>query len=73
MEIQTVLLEKMKHNCEELLQSLKEYESNAEMFCLKEIQAVIKDSRIDDFDAVEEIVSILNKYGWSTGSRHDFG
>lgn len=66
-------LEEIKCNCQELLQLLEQYEQGSETLCLKEIQAIIKNSEADDFEAIEEIVCILNKYGWNTGSRHDFG
>ena len=39
---------------------------------LGEIQAVIKDEDISDFDAIEEIVCIFEKYKISAGCRHDF-
>lgn len=40
---------------------------------LSEIQKVIKNDDISDFDAVEEIVCIFEKYKISAGIRHDFG
>ena len=39
---------------------------------LSEIQAVIKNEDYSDFDAVEEIVCIFEKYKISCGVRHDF-
>ena len=39
---------------------------------LNEIQKVLK-SDIDDFEMVEEIVLIFEKYGLDAGSCHDFG
>ena len=39
---------------------------------LSEIQKVIKDENYSDFEAVEEIVCIFNKYNIDTGSCHDF-
>jgi len=39
---------------------------------LSEIQKVIKDETYSDFDAVEEIVCIFEKYNIDFGSRHDF-
>ena len=66
-------LEEIKCNCQELLQLLEQYEQDSETLCLKEIQAVLKNSEADDFEAIEEIVCILNKYGQNTGTRHDFG
>ncbi len=40
---------------------------------LSEIQNVIQNEDISDFDAVEEIVCIFEKYKISAGARHDFG
>lgn len=40
---------------------------------LAEIQNVIQNEAISDFDAVEQIVCIFEKYKISTGIRHDFG
>lgn len=40
---------------------------------LEEIQKVIKDDNISDFDAIEKIVCIFEKYKISASPRHDFG
>ncbi len=39
---------------------------------LSEVKAIISDGSLSDFDAVEEIVSVLESYGIDAGSRHDF-
>lgn len=39
---------------------------------LSEIQKVIKDEHYSDFDAIEEIVCIFEKYNIDFGFRHDF-
>ncbi len=39
---------------------------------LYEIQKVIKDEKYSDFDAIEEIVCIFEKYNIDCGFRHDF-
>ncbi len=40
---------------------------------LNEIQCVIQNTEIeDDFDVVEEIVCIFEKYNMNAGGRHDF-
>ena len=39
---------------------------------ISEIQKVIKNEEYSDFDAVEEIVCIFEKYSIDAGSRHDF-
>lgn len=39
---------------------------------ITEIQQCIKDSVLSDFDVVEKIVAIFEKYHIDAGSRHDF-
>ncbi len=39
---------------------------------LNEIQKVIQDETYSDFDAMEEIVCIFEKYHIDAGIRHDF-
>ena len=39
---------------------------------LNEIQKVIKDESYSDFEAIEEIVCIFEKYNIDAGFRHDF-
>ena len=39
---------------------------------LAEIQKVIKDEDYSDFDAIEKIVCIFEKYKIDAGFRHDF-
>ena len=40
---------------------------------LSEISCVIQNDKLSDFDAIEMIICILEKYNIQTGSRHDFG
>lgn len=40
---------------------------------LSEIQKIIQNDDISDFEAIEQIVVIFEKYGVSAGTRHDFG
>ncbi len=40
---------------------------------LSEIQKIIQNDELSDFDAVEEIVLIFEKYHICCGGRHDFG
>ncbi len=41
---------------------------------LNDIQYIIKNDDIeDDFDVVEEIVRVFEKYNIDAGNRHDFG
>ncbi len=39
---------------------------------LSEIQKVIKNESYSDFEAIEEIVCIFEKYNIDSGFRHDF-
>lgn len=39
---------------------------------LRETQKVIHDEKYSDFDAIEEIVCIFEKYEIDAGFRHDF-
>ena len=39
---------------------------------IAEIQEVITDEKYSDFDAIEAIVCIFEKYNIDAGNRHDF-
>ena len=39
---------------------------------LSEIRDIIGNDEISDFEAVEEIVLVFEKYGITAGGRHDF-
>lgn len=39
---------------------------------LNEIKNILCNNNLSDFDAIEEIVCIFEKYGIDTGGRHDF-
>lgn len=39
---------------------------------LNEIKIILSNDTLSDFDAIEEIVCIFEKYGIDTGGRHDF-
>ncbi|MGM9936423.1 MAG: hypothetical protein ACI38A_03675 [Candidatus Ornithomonoglobus sp.] len=45
---------------------------NSEEEVINEIQEVLRNEDYSDFDAIEEIVCIFEKYGLDAGSRHDF-
>lgn len=40
---------------------------------LSEIQEIVQNDNISDFDAIEQIVNVFEKYKISSGIRHDFG
>ena len=63
-----------------IMQRLEDFEINADEIAdttainaLAEIQNVIQNENISDFDAVEQIVCIFEKYKIDAGIRHDFG
>ncbi len=39
---------------------------------LSEIQEIVKNSELDDSEAIEEIICIFEKYNLDFGSRHDY-
>ncbi len=64
---------KLQAYLESLELDVKEIVDSRALACLKEIQAVIQDENLDDFYAIEAIVSVFEKYGIDAGTRHDFG
>ena len=46
---------------------------NIALRALADIQQVIMDESLSDFDAIEEIVCLFEKYNLNAGFRHDFG
>ncbi len=40
---------------------------------LSEIQEIVQNNELSDFDAMEQIVCVFEKYKISAGARHDFG
>ena len=39
---------------------------------ISEIQKIVKDENYDDFEAMDEIVRVFERYDVSAGNRHDF-
>lgn len=63
-----------------VIQRLKEIDIDADKIAdtaaisaLSEIQNIIQNDDVSDFDAVEQIVCIFEKYKISAEIRHDFG
>ena len=77
MNIKTELL---KDHISDFVQSrIEDFEIDASQIAdttatqmLSEIQTVIKNESYSDFDVVEKIVCIFEKYSIDSGSRHDF-
>ena len=62
----------VKRNIEDFEIDESKIADTAAIQILSEIQEVIKDEKYSDFDAMEQIVCIFEKYNISAGSRHDF-
>ena len=65
--------------CETVTKNLGDLEIDADKIAdttaisaLSEIQRIFSDQNTSDFDAVERIISVFEKYGLDYGSRHDF-
>ncbi len=63
-----------------ILHSIKNLDINYEQIAhinsviiINEIQKVVTNNILDDFEKIEEIISIFEKYGIDIGSCHDFG
>lgn len=44
----------------------------AAIMALSEIKNIINDESLSDFEAIEDIIFVFNKYRIDFGSRHDF-
>lgn len=62
----------VKHNIEDFEIDASCIADSVAINMLSEIQSVIKNEDYSDFDAIEEIVCIFEKYNIDFGSRHDF-
>ena len=62
--VQNVIRE-AKFTANEIVQSVA-------LSALAEIQEVLKNDGLSDFDAIEQIVCIFEKYNIDCGVRHDF-
>ena len=77
MEIKLDLLK--KYICDTIDNQLCDFEIDADKIAdttaikaLSEIQSIISDHSNSDFDAVEKIVCVFEKYHLDFGERHDF-
>ena len=62
----------LKYNIEDLEIDASQIADSTAVRMLSEIQNVIKNDNYSDFDAMEEIVCIFEKYNIDYGFRHDF-
>lgn len=77
MEIKTELLKRhitdyINNQIEDFKIDANEITNTIAISMLSEIRNVIKNENYSDFDVVEEIVCIFEKYKINTGFRHDF-
>jgi len=42
------------------------------LLALSEIQKIVKNDELSDYDAIEEIIDIFEKYNLDSGNRHDW-
>ena len=66
------LVDFMVRNLENLDMDIDKMADTTAINLIGEIQAVIMDNLKSDFDVVEEIVCIFEKYNVNAGCRHDF-
>ena len=77
MKIKTELLK--RYIADYINHQIEDFEINADKIAdttaikvLAEIQEIIKNQEYSDFEAIEEIVCIFEKYKIDAGCRHDF-
>lgn len=62
----------IKHRLDDMVVDSNEIVNTVAIDALSEIQKIIQDDTYSDFDAIEEIVCVFEKYQISAGVRHDF-
>jgi len=75
MKLKIELLSKEIANCiANVLQDIDadEISDTTAINALSEIKEIIKNPDLSDFEAIEEIVCVFEKYNIDFGSRHDF-
>lgn len=75
MKIKTELLSKEITNC--IINNLENIDADkiadtTAICALSEIKNILKNPRLSDFEAIEEIVCVFERYNIDFGSRHDF-
>ena len=70
--IQSYIIDLVKTVLEDTNFQASEIADTTAISALSEIKSIISDENLSDFDAVEEIVCVLESYGIDVGSRHDF-
>ncbi len=62
----------IKRKLEEEFVDMDEHIARIAVYALSQIREIIQKENLPDFDVVEEIVCILEKYNIDCGFRHDF-
>lgn len=62
----------VKNNIEDFEIDVSKIADTTATQALTEIQSIIKNKDYSDFEAIEEIVCVFEKYNIDSGSRHDF-
>ena len=62
----------IKYRLDDMVVDANEIVNTVAIDALSEIQKIIQDDTYSDFDAIEEIVCVFEKYQISAGVRHDF-
>ena len=75
MKLKTELLSKELANC--IANTLQDIDADkiadtTAICALSEIKDIIKNPQLSDFEVIEEIVCVFEKYNIDFGSRHDF-
>ena len=77
MKIKTEIIKSYIADC--ICNSISDFEINADEIAdakavevLGEIQKILHQNELDDFEMIEEIVCIFEKYNLDTGVCHDF-
>ena len=70
--LKSYLCDFIKHQIEDFDIDASQIADTTAIQILSEIQSVIKDDTNSDFDAVEKIVCIFEKYNLDVGCCHDF-
>ncbi len=70
--LRNYLSDYVKNNIEDFEIVASEIVDTSAVSALAEIQKIIKNEEYSDFEAIEEIVCVFEKYNIDFGSRHDF-
>ena len=70
--LKNYIIDFIKFNLEDMEFDASQIADTTAIKMIAEIQEVITDEKYSDFDAIEAIVCIFEKYNIDAGNRHDF-